>query len=254
MRSSEHYTLIFKAKTFISFFLLLCGFQIHCQAQEFPNGLSLIQYLQGVNSTKVPKVISCDLTYDYYEDHVGPEFAKEYFLCGNEHLLIYDKIAGFNGKFHFGDSLRIILKNELVYESEIIDIENFLLFGIFKNPPENSIERLKKLGIDTDRVDEGIRLGRSMWIIGAERRDPESPQLWIDKEYLTAKKIHYINLPQKEIQVMEFSRFQRVNDFYLAKETEYKTEPLIIFKSYRKNFEILEAIPTELRDKALFNP
>ena len=220
---------------------------MHCvSAQDFPDGLSLIQFLQGINKDKIPKVVKADLEFEYFSEQIGPKKAKEYFLSGQSHYTVYKDNSGLNAKIHKGDSLILYLKNEKVYESKDIDIESLLLFGIYTLDPQTCINTLENLGINTLVMDEGIRLGRPMWIIGAERRDSETPQLWIDKRYLAVKKIHYINLAQKELQQMEWDDFVFIEGIYLPSQTDFKLNPAVYFRTKRKNIEILEQVPAEL--------
>ncbi len=215
-------------------------------AQDFPNALALIQYLKGVNASKVPKYFSADVNIDYFTNNKGPEKGKQTFICGESQFIEYDLTSGINAKVHIEDSLVLILKSERVFETKRIDIENFLLFGIHKQDPEKSIGILKQLGIDTDIIDEAIRLGRTMWVIGAYRRDANTPQIWIDKERLVIKKIHYINLPQQKLEQMEWSDYIKNGDFYIPLQCELRSDPELLFKLKREKPEFPNQLPEEI--------
>ncbi|MEQ8518664.1 MAG: hypothetical protein RLN79_07970 [Cytophagales bacterium] len=236
------------ALRFILFVIIACIFQtgqkIH--AQDFPNALALIQYLKGVNESRVPIYFRAEMSIDYFTNNKGPEKGKQTFICGESQILEYDLPSGINAKVHIQDSQVLILKSERVFETKRIDIENFLLFGIHKQDPEKSIGILKQLGIDTEIIDEAIRLGRSMWVIGAYRRDANTPQIWIDKERLVIKKIHYINLPQQKLEQMEWSDYKKNGDFYVPLQCELRSDPELLFRLKRENPEFPKQLPDEI--------
>lgn len=226
-----------------SCFVFLLASVLTARAQDFPDALSLLEYLQGVQREKVPELISSDILIDDFINEALNKKALEYFSATGGHYIIYQEGLGFNGQIFSSDNQKVILRNEVVYETSKIDIEHFLLFGIFKGSPSQSVETLKKLGIDTQLVYDAIRLGRTMWIIGADRRDPETPQLWIDKKYLAVRKIHYLNLPQNEVQQMEFDDHVDIKGFYLPKSVEIKKEPVLKLRKKRYDIRQLDALP-----------
>ncbi len=223
---------------------------IHCNpthAQDFPNALALIEYLNGVNSSKVPKILEADVNIMYFTDSHGPEHDLQTFITGESQFVSYDLPVGINAKVHIKDSLVIILKSERVFETKRIDVENFLMFGIHKNDPKESIVTLNKLGINTGIIDDAIRLGRPMWVIGAYRREANTPQLWIDKELLVVKKVHYINLPQQKIEQLEWDDFERVGDFYIPLKCEFRSDPEILYRLERKNLNCPDEISEKIK-------
>lgn len=222
----------------------LTGF-IKAYAQEFPNALALIQYLQGVNSSNVPELVEAELNVQYFTENRGPVSGQQTFITGESQVVYYDLTIGLNAKVHVNDNLFLILKSEKIFETMRIDIENFLLFGIHKQDPIKSISTLKQLGIDTEVIDEAIRLGRPMWVIGASRREANIPQVWIDKERLVVKKIHYINLAQEMVEQMEWSDYENLGDFYFPMQCELRSDPELLYRIKRQNLNL----PNKLSEK-----
>lgn len=220
-------------------------------SSEFPNGKALLEYIHGVNKNKVPEIIECQLELkDYYENKAVYR-AIEYLKSSKEHITVFENKFGINARMSRNNVQYIMLKNDIVYESEYIDVELLVLLGIHHLSADKSDSILKLIGIDTDIISDAIRLGRPSWIIGADAKQMDVPQIWIDKEYLAVRRLSYINLPQESVQQLEWEDYEDINGFFFPKKMELKNDPDVFLIYERKELKSIKKIPEDI--KSLFS-
>lgn len=83
-----------------------------------------------------------------------------------------------------GDSAYRIRKGNLVSVTKDANDLTFLLGGLYFYPYNKVIEKLKSLGYDLTKVHEDVLKGTPVYVIGADKGDEKSSQLWIDKKRL----------------------------------------------------------------------
>lgn len=226
--------------------ILLTSFSAIIYAQEFQTGIELLKYMQEQNKSIVPETFMCESNIS--DRQTGLKIsAMEYFKCGDQHFQIFDADNGKRAKIYTKDSLIIYLRNDIVYMSQDLNLEGFFIFGIHQESIESVLVKLKSIGIDVNIIGETIRFGRPVWIIGSEERDHDIPQIWIDKEYLVVRRLHYLNPFQDEVQQIEWEDFQSYNGFHIPEYSEVKNEPFTYLRIKRINGKINEEIPQSVK-------
>ena len=223
--------------------------QVNAQnlSSEFPNGRALLEFVHGVNQNKVPEVIHCKLSLrDYYEDKLIYS-GEEYLRKANEHIILYNNDFGLNAKINRNNFQYIRLKDDIVYKSAYLDLELFALLGIHILNAEKSDSILRSIGVDTDIITDAIRLGRSAWVIGSDGKQMDVPQIWIDKEYLSVRRLNYINLPQESVQKLEWENYEDLNGFYFPKNMGFKNDPEIYNVYTRSDIKLLKKLPEDIK-------
>src|SRR5262245_57112465 len=81
-----------------------------------------------------------------------------------------------------GDSLYQFTKGKLAGSTRQPNLLLVLGFDLYRQAPETTIELVKREGFDLSRVHEDTWEGRPAYVIGADRGDLASNQIWIDKE------------------------------------------------------------------------
>lgn len=80
-------------------------------------------------------------------------------------------------------------QGERVDSRPIVSLAMLLGFDVYRQSPDITLALLKREGIDTAKLHEDSWEGRPVYVIGAARGDPDSSQLWIDKERLLLVRI-----------------------------------------------------------------
>jgi hypothetical protein len=229
------------------YFIFLSIISTHLVAQELPNAESIIEFVRGVNKSNIPDNIVSDISvWDYSQSGKMPLIGKEYLSKNKESLQYFNTDLSFRARAFKNDSIYIFNHGELIFEKMEFDVFRFLILDIHILSPEKSIEILEKLGVDTDVIDDGMRLGRPMWIIGAERREPFAPQIWIDKEYLAVRQLYYFNLPQNNIEILELDEVEFINGFPVPRHSELKQSAERQLKIVRENIQAIDKWPERM--------
>ena len=83
-----------------------------------------------------------------------------------------------------GDSAYRFRNHKMVMVTKDENDLTFLLGGMYFNPYDKVIEKIKTLGYDLSKVHEDVLKGTAVYVIGADKGDETSSQLWIDKKRL----------------------------------------------------------------------
>ncbi len=88
-----------------------------------------------------------------------------------------------------------VLKSAVKQENDLI----FLLGGMYSMPFDKTMNKLKELGYDVNKLHDDTWKGRPVYVIGAVNNDEKVNQLWIDKTNLyLVRMIEYKNNTKEE--------------------------------------------------------
>ena len=88
-------------------------------------------------------------------------------------------------------------------------------FDVYHIPVEESVAKLRSLGVDLTRVHENTWEGRPVWVIGADEGDLTSNQFWIDQERLVF--VRQVNGASDT----RFNKYEPLGDAWIAPEVVF---------------------------------
>ncbi len=92
-------------------------------------------------------------------------------------------------------------------------------FDVYGQPVETTTEQVKKMGIDLSILHTEKWQGRSVYVLGAEKGDLRSPQLWVDKKRLVfVRLIQQAGKDKKSVAETQFNKYVRAGGGWVAAE------------------------------------
>jgi len=90
----------------------------------------------------------------------------------------------------------------------------FLIGGMFFHPLDETLDSIRSLGYDLDKMHEDSWQGRPVYVIGADKDDLASNQIWFDAEQLYLVRMLRSDGPQK--MEARFDNYQRFDGGFMA--------------------------------------
>ncbi|HQZ82436.1 MAG TPA: hypothetical protein PLR83_04385 [Pyrinomonadaceae bacterium] len=92
-------------------------------------------------------------------------------------------------------------------------------FDVYAQPVETTIEQVKKMGINLAIFHIEKWQGQSVYVVGAEKGDMRSPQLWVDKKRLIfTRLIQHSGKDRKSVSETQFNKYVKAGGGWVAAE------------------------------------
>jgi len=121
---------------------------------------------------------------------------------------------------------------------------------VYAIPPTVTLRRLDSLGVDLDKFHEEKWNGHRVYVMGAEKGDLESSQIWIDADKLLL--VRFIQREKRgERSIITDTRvgdYREVNGYNVAFEFTSYRDGKVFFKEQYDNVKVNDPIPPELFD------
>lgn len=85
--------------------------------------------------------------------------------------------------------LHTFKQGKLIESHPMVSLALLLGFDVYQQSPDITLAKLRQEGIDTAKVHEESWDGRAVHVVGADRGDTSSHQIWVDKERLLLLRI-----------------------------------------------------------------
>lgn len=161
------------------------------------------------------------------------------------------------------DSGRAILfRNDSIYQvrggkvqqsGPLIHPLMVLGFDVYLDPPEKTIEKLKRLNFDLSRIHAGTWQGKSVWIVGANPGDEKTHQFWVEQENLLFVRMFRTN-PQGVTGETQFNKYFKVGDGWIAPEVLFFNNGQTGVIEEYSDVKVGVALAPELFEPAKFGP
>jgi sialate O-acetylesterase len=119
-------------------------------------------------------------------------------------------------------------------------------FDVYTQDPERTIVQLEELGIDLDRITEAAWQGRPAWVVSARPDDPDTPQLWVEKERLLCVRV--VSRRPSGVLDVEMGGYEPLGEGWIATDLVFKRDGVAVLREDYAEFRTLDAI-----DPALFD-
>lgn len=92
-------------------------------------------------------------------------------------------------------------------------------FDVYAQPVEATIAEVKKMGIEMSIFHTEKWQGRTVYVVGAEKGDLRSPQLWVDKKRLVfVRLIQQTGKDKKNVSETQFNKYVKAGGGWVAAE------------------------------------
>ncbi len=121
---------------------------------------------------------------------------------------------------------------------------------VYAIPPSITLRRLDSLGVNLEAFHEGNWEGKRVFVLGAERGDVESNQVWIDADRLLLLRIIQRDKRGERSVVTDtrITDYREVDGYPVAFEFTSYRDGKVFFKEQYENLKVNEPIPPELFD------
>jgi hypothetical protein len=162
----------------------------------------------------------------------------------------FDPITAGGGVLYARDSQFVASNGKVIQSGPGINDLLLLGFDAYESSPARTAARMRRQGIDLDRVHEATFDGRSMIVVGARRGDFRRKQVWIDAERLYfVRLLEPTRADSSKVQDIRFVNYERRGDAWLAPRVEIYNDGKLVF--YEDYSDIRTDVPL---DESLFDP
>ncbi|MBX3281690.1 MAG: hypothetical protein KF756_04355 [Acidobacteria bacterium] len=92
-------------------------------------------------------------------------------------------------------------------------------FDVYAQPVETTIAEVKKMGIDLSKLHTEKWQGRDVYVVGADKGDVRSPQLWVDKKRLVfVRLIQLAGKDKKSVSETQFNKYVKAGGGWVSAE------------------------------------
>jgi hypothetical protein len=121
---------------------------------------------------------------------------------------------------------------------------------VYAIPPAITLRRLDSLGIDLDKFHEDRWDGRRVYVMGAEKGDLTSSQIWVDADKLLL--LRFIQRDKRGDRVIitdtRVGDYREIDGYDVAHEFTSYRDGKVFFREKYENVKVNEKIPPELFD------
>jgi len=225
-----------KTKLFIIFFIALAAFSC---SNKINNGEELIEEMQNIYYGKWYQKIAFEQnSYFYKNDSIYKKqvWCEAYQFPGNL-AIKFDSITSGSGYLFSKDTFSVFSSGELMSQRRWIHDLVVLSMDIYSQEVNKTVEQLKELGYDLNKMHSNTWNGKEVFVVGANKGDTLSTQFWIEKErLLLLRTLTMENGIYKEVIFDDYTKF---NDSWIEQTVIFKYDTKIVMKE--EYFNIREA-------------
>lgn len=125
-----------------------------------------------------------------------------------------------NSNLYRNDSIYVLRNDQIVHTDK--EIQEFLLIegGTYAYEIDTVLARLGRTGVDINKFRKDVYKDRTTYIIGAEKGDDTSPQIWLDSIHRGSVK-RIIQRPDNKVLLVTYDNFQNINGFEIESWLEF---------------------------------
>lgn len=133
-------------------------------------------------------------------------------------------LAQKNGVLFVHDSQFVIGGGRVT--NAIVSVHPLLVLGfdVYADPPERTMQRLRKLGFDLSRIHEATWQGRPTYVVGAAASDMHRRQFWIDRERLVFVRLLQPDRDTTKVNEIQFNKYRELGKGWVAPEVVFLTD------------------------------
>ncbi len=146
----------------------------------------LLETISDQYNGKWFKQVKFSQTTNFYRNDsiVKSERWIEEYVYPNQLIIKVNHENSRDGYLYRNDSMYIFEDNEIRFKDKAVHDLVILSMDIYNMTPEESMERFSSLDYDLSEFHTSNFEGRDIYVVGAEKGDTTSNQVWFDKEHL----------------------------------------------------------------------
>jgi hypothetical protein len=201
--------------------LLLLAVMVASQAGPITDGKGLVRAMHDRYAAKWYKTLTFTQTTTRY-DADGTAHAETWYEAievPSKLRIDFDPVAKGSGYQFVGDVLNIFEDGKLKSSNPFVHPLLLLGFDVYLLPPDESINKVTKLGYDLSIIREDTWQGRPVYVVGAKAGDMQSPQFWIDKQELYfVRSVGPAGRDKTKTSETQFNKYQKAGGGWIAAE------------------------------------
>ena len=204
--------------------LLLIVMVIAPQAAPITDGKELVRAMHDRYAAKWYKTLTFTQTTTRYDPDgtAHPETWYEAIEVPGKLRIDFDPVAKGSGYQFVGDVLNIFEDGKLKSSNPFVHPLLLLGFDVYLLPPDESINKLTKLGYDLSIIREDTWQGRPAYVVGAKAGDMQSSQFWIDKKELYfVRSLGPAGRDKTKTSETQFNKYQKAGGGWVAAEVVF---------------------------------
>ena len=159
-----------------------------------------------------------------------------------------------NGALFTGGKQILFEKGKETKNQPRLNILLVIGFDVYRQAPETTLAQLKQEGFDVTKFHEDVWKGEAVYVVGADKGDVKSKQLWIErKRLLFMRLIEPDSHDAKNVNDIRFEDYRQLQKAWISARVEvYSNEKLVFTEDYsdiQGDVKLPEAIfdPKEFR-------
>jgi len=148
-----------------------------------------------------------------------------------------------DGVLFKGNKVYVFKEGKEVMSKPTVHELTLAAFDIYFLKPEKSIYLLDSLKFDLKKVRYDKLEGKLMIVIGADKGDTLSNQLWYDEEHLYLRKMTFNH--GKELREVELTNYKTMNKYQVATKVIFKIDSKLVMEENYFDIKFLKAEPKD---------
>lgn len=192
------------------------------EPQDFTSLHALLTHWKANYSDSIPDGFTFVQTTVKFKDGIPNDTSTWYEAIQypkNFRIDFGQKLDG-NRNLYRQDSIYALRKGEIVHKAD--EIQQFLLIegGIYFEDIDTILKKLQTVGVNTSLFRKDIYMGHEVYIIGAEKDDLSTPQIWLDPRYRSAVK-RIMQLPGGQLLDVRYETYEKVDGYWTETYLEF---------------------------------
>lgn len=156
-----------------------------------------------------------------------------------------------NANINRNDSIYVFRNHELVHSGP--EIQEFLILegGLFYYSTDETLKRLKQLGVDTSVFSKSEYQGKPIYILGANPDELSKPQIWLDAEKLYSVK-RFSQGKQGELYEVVYDDFKEFDGHWIETWIEFHVNGRLIQTERYNQIDVSPYLNNKVFDPQFF--
>jgi len=182
------------------------------------------------------------------------EYWLEYLQVPSKLRIEIEPADSGKGMIFAQDSVFSFDKGKLMRAAKLPHVLLLLGYDVYSEPVDHTLNKLKELQFDIQKVYETSWKGRQAYVVGAEKGDEKSNQFWIDKEMLVLVRMIQPGRRQPNFTLeTQFNNYKTINGIPVETEVLFLRNGKVQTEEYYTDLKVNVPLKGELFNSGLWD-